>query len=162
MTTLIVRNPSSVSERSRSDEWAWDPLLAMRELLGWTPWTAAALPPTVEPNFVPRFDVHETAGEIVLRADLPGIKQENVEITLTADQLRIAGKREAVKHEESERSYLAEREYGAFERVFTLPEGIEAEKLRATMNDGVLSVVVPKKPQAQPRQIPITVSAPKA
>jgi HSP20 family protein len=106
---------------------------------------------------VPRFDVHETAGEIVLRADLPGIKQENLEITLTANQLRIAGKREAVKHEESEHSYLAEREYGTFERVFTLPEGIDSEKLQATMSDGVLSVVVPKKPQAQPRQIPITV-----
>jgi len=157
MTTLIVRNPSTGSTRSRTDDWAWDPLLAMRELWGWTPWTAADLPPAVEPSFAPRFDVHETAGEIVLRADLPGIKQENLEITLTANQLRIAGKREAVKHEESEHSYLAEREYGTFERVFTLPEGIDSEKLQATMSDGVLSVVVPKKPQAQPRQIPITV-----
>ena len=160
MTTLIVKNPSTASTRSRSDDWAWDPALAMRELWGWTPWTAAELPPTVGQGFVPRFDVRETVGEFVFRADLPGIKQENLEITLTANQLRIAGKREGSKHEESERSYLAEREYGAFERVFTLPEGIEGEKIQATMNDGVLSLVVPKKPEAQPRQIPI--SSPKA
>lgn len=162
MTTLILRNPSNESTRSRADDWAWDPVLAMRELWGWTPWTAADLPPAVEQNFAPRFDVHETVSELVFRADLPGIKQENLEITLTANQLRIAGRREAAKHEENERSYLAEREYGAFERVFTLPESIDSEKLQATMTDGVLSVVVPKKPEAQPRQIPITVTAPKA
>ena len=157
MTTLIVRNPSSVSTRSRADEWAWDPFLAMRELWGWTPWTAADLPPAVEQGFVPRFDVRETASDLVFRADLPGIKQENLEITLKENQLRIAGRRETAKHEENERSYLAEREYGAFERVFTLPEGVDGEKVQATMNDGVLSLVVPKKPETQPRQIPITV-----
>jgi HSP20 family protein len=162
MTTLILRNPSTVSPRSRADDWAWDPVLAMRELWGWTPWTAADLPPAAEQSFAPRFDVHETAGELVFRADLPGIKQENLQITLTAHQRRIAGRREQAKHEESERSYLAEREYGAFERVFTLPESIDTEKLQATMTDGVLSVVVPKKPETQPRQIPITVAVPKA
>jgi HSP20 family protein len=156
MTTLIVRNPSTVS-RTQSHDWAWDPFFAMRELLGWTPWTAAELPPAVEQSFAPRFDVHETAGEFVLRADLPGIKQKDLEITLTANQLRIAGRREGAKHEENERSYLSERESGTFERVFTLPEGVEGEKIEATMNDGVLSLVVPKKPEAQPRQIPITV-----
>ncbi|MGO9288785.1 MAG: Hsp20/alpha crystallin family protein [Polyangia bacterium] len=157
MATLIVRNPSTVSTRSRTDEWAWDPFLSMRELLGWTPWTAADLPPAAEQSFVPRFDVHETAGEIMFRADLPGIQQKDLDITLTANQLRIAGRREATKHEENEHSYLAEREYGAFERVFTLPEGVDGEKVQATMNDGVLSLVVPKKPETQPRQIPITV-----
>ncbi len=159
MTTLIVRNPSTGS-RTRSDDWAWDPFPAMREFLGWTPWTAAALPPAVEQSFAPRFDVHETASEFVFRADLPGIKQENLEITLTANQLRIAGRREEAKHEENERSYIAERGYGAFERVFTLPEGVDGEKIQATMNDGVLTVVVPKQPEAKPRQIPI--SGPKA
>jgi len=79
----------------------------MRELWGWTPWTAADLPPAAAQSFAPRFDVHETASELVFRADLPGIKQDNLEITLTANQLRIAGRREATKHEESERSYLA-------------------------------------------------------
>jgi HSP20 family protein len=157
MTTLIVRNPSTVSTRTRAEDWAWDPFPAMRELLGWTPWTAAELPPAVEQSFAPRFDVHETAGEFVFRADLPGIQQKDLDITLTANQLRIAGHREGAKHEESERSYLTEREYGAFERVFTLPEGVEGEKIQATMNDGVLSLVVPKQPEAKPRQIPITV-----
>ena len=157
MTTLIVRNPPTVSTRNQADEWAWDPFLAMRELWGWTPWTAADLPPTVEHDFAPRFDVHETASELVFRADLPGIKQESIEITLKENQLRIAGRREAAKHEENERSYLAERAYGTFERVFTLPESVDGEKIQATMNDGVLSLVVPKKPEIQPRQIPITV-----
>ena len=162
MTTLIVRNPPPVSARSRTDDWAWDPALAMRELWGWTPWTAAELPPSVEQSFAPRFDVHETLGEFVFRADLPGIKQENLDITLTANQLRIAGRREGVKHAENEHSHLSEREYGAFERVFTLPDSVDGEKIQATMNDGVLNLVVPKKPEAQPRQIPISVTVPKA
>jgi HSP20 family protein len=162
MTTLIVRNTPPVSGRSRTDDWAWDPALAMRELWGWTPWTAAELPPSVEQSFAPRFDVHETLGEFVFRADLPGIKQENLDITLTANQLRIAGRREGVKHAENEHSHLSEREYGAFERVFTLPDSVDGEKIQATMNDGVLNLVVPKKPEAQPRQIPISVTVPKA
>ena len=75
-------------------------------------------------------------------ARITGIQQKDLDITLTANQLRIAGRREATKHEENEHSYLAEREYGAFERVFTLPEGVDGEKVQATMNDGVLSLVV--------------------
>jgi HSP20 family protein len=134
----------------------------MRELWGWTPWTAAELPPTVEQSFAPRFDVHETAGEFVFRADLPGIKQENLEITLTANQLRIAGRREAAKHEESERSYLSRARIRRLRARLHPARRHRRRKIQATMNDGVLSVVVPKKPEAQPRQIPITVSAPKA
>lgn len=153
----ITRKDESQSPARRADEslWAWwDPARTMRELMGWDPWSGGA-GAAHERAYVPRFNVRETATDFVFWADLPGVKQDDVQITLTGNELRISGHREEVRKEENDRCALSECEYGAFTRVFVLPEGAEAEKARAEMKDGVLTLSVPKRPEVQPKQISI-------
>ncbi len=143
---IIVRsNPQG----SDAGLWTWWDR-AMRDATA--PW------PTQQPDgrsFAPRFDVRETAGAFVFRADLPGVKQDQVDVTLTGNELRISGRRDERQAEESDRRVISEVEYGAFSRVFVLPEGIDGDGVQAEMKDGVLSVSVAKRPEVQPRQIKI-------
>jgi len=134
----------------------------MRELWGWTPWTAAELPPSSSRVFAPRFDVHETVGEFVFRADLPGIKQENLEITLTAKPTSHRRSARAAKQRRNRAQPPQRTRIRRLRARLHLPDSVDGEKIQATMNDGVLNLVVPKKPEAQPRQIPISVTVPKA
>jgi HSP20 family protein len=106
-------------------------------------------------DFAPRFDVKESKGEYVLSADLPGVKPEAVAIALDRNQLKISGRREAQRKEESDKTFLSECSYGSFSRLFTLPEGVEGGQVHASLRDGVLTVTVPKKPESQPRSIPV-------
>jgi len=86
----------------------------------------------------PRFFVKEQADGYVLTADLPGVKDEDLDITLAAGRLTVAGKREG---------------YGEFKRVFALPESVDGEQVSAELKSGVLTLTVPKKAAAQPRKI---------
>jgi HSP20 family protein len=113
-------------------------------------------------TFVPRFDVKESKSEYVLSADLPGVKPAAVEISLDGNQLKISGSREESHKAETDRTCLTERSYGSFSRLFTLPEGVDGGQVHATLRDGVLTVAVPKKPEAQPRTIPINAGEAKA
>jgi len=103
--------------------------------------------------FVPTFDVKETKDSFVFRADLPGVKDSDVDISLTGNRLTISGRRQEENKEEGEQFYAYERSYGSFSRSFTLPEGIDAEHVQADLKDGVLTVVLPKKPEVQPKRI---------
>lgn len=105
--------------------------------------------------FVPTVEVKESADSYLVKADLPGIKMEDVKVTLTGNVLRIEGHRQEEKREEKERFHVTERSYGSFTRAFALPEGTDAEAVSAEMKDGVLSVTIPKRPEEKPRQIPI-------
>lgn len=107
-----------------------------------------------EPTYAPRFDVRETASGFVFRADVPGVKQDQVDITLTGNELRISGRREEVA-DDSDRRAISEVEYGSFSRVFVLPDGMDGENVQAELKDGVLIVSVAKRPEAGPRQIKI-------
>jgi HSP20 family protein len=104
-------------------------------------------------RFFPAFEVKETREAYAFRADLPGVEEKNVEITLTANRLTVSGKREEEKEEQGGAFYVSERTYGAFTRSFTLPEGIDGEHITAELTAGVLEIVVPKKPEAQPRKV---------
>jgi HSP20 family protein len=126
------------------------------------PWAANDGAATEEAAFAPRFDVKEDKGEYLLSADLPGVKPEAVEISLDGDRLRVAGHREAVRKEETQRTFLSECSYGSFSRLFTLPGGVDAERVSASLKDGVLTLVLPKKPEAQPRKIAVNASEAKA
>jgi len=129
----------------------WDPFRIMFELMG-EPGRELR---HVEPTFVPTFEVFERKDAYVFKADLPGIKQEDLDITLTEKRLTITGKREAEERREGERFYAYERSYGSFVRTFTLPEGVDGEHVAAELKDGVLTLVVPKKPEVQPRKIAV-------
>jgi HSP20 family protein len=82
-------------------------------------------------------------------ADLPGFDEKNIEVKLQNGSLCIKGERKSEKEEKKEDFHLTEREFGSFERRFTLPEGVDADKIEASLKKGVLTVSLPKKPEAQ-------------
>ena len=108
------------------------------------------------------FEVKETKDSYLFKADVPGIKQGDIDVSLTGNRLTIAGKREAEKEDKGDAYYAYERSYGSFSRSFTLPEGVNTAAIVADLRDGVLSVVLPKKAEAQPKKIAITTDPKKA
>lgn len=132
----------------------WDPFRVMESLLGYDP-TRDALGSsgTTPVAFMPRFDVKETKDNFLFKADMPGVKEEDVEVSVTGNRLTIIGKREAEEQKEGENWYVFERKYGSFTRTFTLPESADAEKIKANLKDGVLHLNLPKKAESQPRKI---------
>ncbi|AGP39569.1 Hsp20/alpha crystallin family protein [Sorangium cellulosum] len=138
---------------------ALDPERMMREMFQWDPF--AEMEPFArlrqpEAWFSPDIDLRETKDRFVCRADLPGVKESDIELSVSGRQLTISGKREEEREErEGERFYTYERAYGSFSRSFTLPEGADLDKIQAELKDGVLEIVVPKTAGVQPKQIPL-------
>lgn len=132
-----------------------DPIEAMRELLRWDPFGEMGRVAGGGLAFHPQFEVKETRDAYVFKADLPGVKEDDLDISLTGNRLTISGKREAEKEDESDRFYAYERSYGSFSRSFTLPEGCDTENVNADLNNGVLSVMLPKKAEVQPKRISV-------
>jgi HSP20 family protein len=108
-----------------------------------------------ESRFDARFDVKETKEGFLFKADLPGLREEDVEISLTGNRLTVSGKREVEAAQEGETHFMRERTSGAFRRTFTLPETADADKITASMKDGVLTLALPKRSESQPRRVPI-------
>jgi HSP20 family protein len=110
------------------------------------------------PQFwVPRVDVEQRGDSIVVRADLPGVRKEDIQIDVTDEGLTISGERRE-EHEEGgeDQGYRAiERSYGSFQRTIPLPQQVNLEQLKAKMRDGVLQITVPLDENARPRRIPI-------
>ena len=101
-------------------------------------------------------NVEETKNELVLTAELPGIKQEDVEIELENNVLTLRGQKEETREEGEEcRFHVWERRYGTFQRSYALPRTVSAEDISATFEDGVLHVHMPKVPEAKGRTIQI-------
>ncbi len=142
----------------------WDPFRMMREMLRWDPFRemAPVMPSIERLAFSPSFDVTENKDAYVFKADVPGVKPEEIEITTQGNQIRIAGKRENEHETKSETVYTYERQYGSFSRSFTLPDGADINLAKSELKDGVLTLVVPKKPSAQAKKIEIAVDKPKS
>lgn len=104
-------------------------------------------------NFNPAIDVRANDSEVVFICDVPGVKQEDLEVTLENHVLTIKGTRK-FDSQENEQVMLG-RAYGAFNRAFTLPDTLDEENLAANLADGVLTVRIPKHPKAKPRKIQI-------
>ncbi|MBI3743626.1 MAG: Hsp20/alpha crystallin family protein [Chloroflexi bacterium] len=99
-------------------------------------------------NVAPNIDVFEREGQLVVHADVPGIKREDINVEVDGDMLIIRGSRAEAKKVEKKNYFLSERSSGEFYRSFPLPEGVEAKDIKATLNDGVLEVAMPNpKPQ---------------
>jgi HSP20 family protein len=96
-------------------------------------------------EFLPRVDVSETGKEVRITAELPGLDEKDVEVTVTNNMLTIKGEKE----EEEGDYYHSERSYGYFDRTIALPQGIDADNAKAKFKKGVLKVTIPKKPEAQ-------------
>ncbi|TAK32843.1 MAG: Hsp20 family protein, partial [Myxococcaceae bacterium] len=81
--------------------------------------------------------------------------EKDLEISMTGNRLTVSGHREAEKRDESDRYYLYERSYGSFMRSFTLPDGVDTNKITAELKNGVLQMLVPRRPEAQPQKIAV-------
>jgi HSP20 family protein len=158
MANLIRRNPGHEIAQAGA---AWDPFRVMRDLLRWDPFRevevalGAADVSGYARGFAPTFEVAETKDAYLFRADLPGVKEQDLEISLTGNRLSISGRREQERSEQSDTLYASERSYGSFSRSFTLPEGIDGDNVTADLKNGVLTLSVPKKPEVQPRKVAI-------
>ena len=110
-------------------------------------------------RWMPAMDLVETEDHFVLRADLPGLAEEDVSIELEDGTLTVSGERKAEHEAKSEGYYRVERAFGSFSRSLTLPQGIDPEAVTAGFNSGVLEVRIPKPEQRKPRRIEIGGSA---
>lgn len=110
-------------------------------------------------SWVPPVDIFEQPDAIRITTEVPGVKPENVKISLENNVLTIHGSKDQVSQERTERVHRYERTYGSFERSFTLPTTVDATNIKASYENGVLTVTLPKVEKAKPRQIEVQVAA---
>jgi HSP20 family protein len=151
---------SNIVKKNEGGMTKWDPFRSMRDLLRWDPFREMAplfgsLEQAQTDAWLPSFEVRETKDAYVFKADLPGVKKEDIDISLSGNRLQISGKREAEHETKDDTFYTYERSYGAFTRAFTLPGDIDADHVRTDLKDGVLTLAVPKKAEAQTKKIAI-------
>jgi HSP20 family protein len=153
----LIRRENREAARPRTSGLFLDPFRMMDEMLRWDPFRSQLQLNeawgTGMTEFVPSFEVKETKDEYLIKADVPGVEEKDVEISVTGNVIQVSGRREQEKKEEGERFYAMERSYGQFTRAFSLPEGADAERVSAELKDGVLAVHIPKKPEVQPKRI---------
>jgi len=108
-------------------------------------------------GWTPALDVYEDKDNFTVKAELPGMKKEDIEVSLHDGSLSISGERKSeTKHEDAE-VYRAERFFGRFQRTVTLPNAVAADKVKAAYKDGVLTITLPKTEEAKPKQIDVSI-----
>lgn len=110
-------------------------------------------------TWTPAVDIFDTADAIVLRAELPGLTPEDIDIEIDDNVLTLKGERRFQEQVDEGRYYRLERAYGHFQRSVTLPQGVKADEISASFDNGVLSVRVPKADEVKPRKITVAASA---
>jgi HSP20 family protein len=106
-------------------------------------------------RWIPAMDVAETEDSLVLRGDLPGMTEDDVDIEIKDNVLTVSGERKAESEEKGEGYHRVERSFGSFSRSLTLPQGIDPEKIEAGFENGVLEVRIPKPSEAKPTRVQI-------
>jgi HSP20 family protein len=134
----------------------WDPFSILSGLAAWFDPLGVLRPLTPTPTFVPAFDGRDTDDAYILEADLPGIQESELEMSVTGNRLSVSGKRESGQQEKEAKYFCSERAYGTFTRTFTLPDDAELGQANAEFRDGVLRVKIPKRPEAQTHRIALT------
>ncbi len=100
----------------------------------------------------PAVDIYREKGDVVVKAEVPGMKKENIKINLTDNSITISGKKEKEEKVEEKDYYRYESSHGSFHRTFSLPEGVETDKARAKFKDGVLEVRIPVSEEAKKKE----------
>jgi HSP20 family protein len=109
-------------------------------------------------TWAPPVDIYENGDSLVLKAELPGINPDDVEIRVEDNTLYLKGERKFEKEVKEQNYHRVERSYGTFTRTFSLPNSVDADKVAANFKDGVLTLTMPKKEEAKPKTIKINVS----
>lgn len=159
MAEIVKKNGGQLTE--------WNPVRMMREMLRWDPFREMTpLLPSFAPfermEWSPSFDVSENKDAYLFKVDVPGVKKEDLEITTAGNRVQISGKRDTEEEKKTDTYYTYERQYGSFTRSFTLPDGADLEHSKSELKDGVLTLVIPKKPGAQAKKIPIAAAGAKS
>src|SRR3569623_1479044 len=156
MYNIAVQKKENAEAPARSRR-EWDPFRRMRDMLRWDPFREMTPAFAAEPaGLSPAFEIKETKAAFVYKADVPGIKEPDVEVTVVGNRLTISGKRDAEKEEKGDRFYTYERTYGSFTRTFTLPDQTDATHVKAELTNGELTVVVPKAAAAVAKRFPVS------
>lgn len=128
-----------------------DPYSLARELLGWDPFFGGR-PASA---FAPAFEVKETNEAFVVKADLPGVADNDLDVAVHNGVLTVSGSRQSDERQDGDTYALYERQYGSFTRSFALPDMADGERIDAKLDSGVLTLVIGKKAEAKPRKIAI-------
>jgi HSP20 family protein len=112
-------------------------------------------------QFAPPVDVYEDEHNITLKVEVPGIDEKDIDVRVENNVLTVHGERKFEKEEKEENFRRVERQYGSFTRTFTLPSTVDAEKVQADYEKGILKIVLPKKAEAKPKQIKVNVGGQK-
>jgi HSP20 family protein len=115
--------------------------------------------PLTTAAFVPAVDIYEDEKKVMLKLEVPGIEEKDLDVSVENNTLTVKGERKFEKEEKEENFHRIERRYGSFYRAFTLPSTVDTEHVQAKYNAGVLKLELLKKPEAQPKQIKINVAA---
>ena len=113
-------------------------------------------------SFAPAVDVYEDEHKVTLKIEVPGIDEKDIDVQVENNTLTVRGERKIEKEEKEENYRRVERQYGSFVRTFTLPQTVDAEKVSATYDKGVLNIELPKKAEAKPKQIKVNIGSEKA
>src|SRR5258705_1251175 len=115
----------------------------------------------VSSGFAPTVDVYEDEHNVTLKIEVPGIDEKDIDVRIENNVLTVHGERKIEKEEKEENFRRVERQYGSFTRTFTLPTTVDAEKVAANYDKGILKIVLPKKAEAKPKQIKVNVGGEK-
>jgi HSP20 family protein len=137
MTSLVIRRPSLLDEFEGMAQELWTT---------WEPWT--------DGHYM-RLDVQEIGDELVVKAELPGVGKEGFGVTIEGDMLRIEAEKKAEEEVKERTYYLCERHFGKFSRTLSLPFPVDAGKVSATLENGVLQIRLPKAEEAKSKRIEI-------
>lgn len=107
-------------------------------------------------GWAPAVDIYEDKDKLILKADLPGINEKDISLDVDGNRLTLKGERRMEKETKEENYHRVERAYGQFVRSFTLPNTVDVDNIKATFNNGVLEVALPKKEEVKPKQISIS------
>jgi HSP20 family protein len=112
--------------------------------------------PMVEMGWAPAIEVFEKEDRFVVKAELPGMKEEDIDVSVVGNTLTIKGERKAESEVKEEDYYCCERSYGSFSRSIALPSSVDAKKIEADYEDGVLEINLPKAPEVKAKKIAVS------
>src|SRR2546421_5418199 len=157
-TTLSRRHAMNLTRRSPRESGVGLSTISDRiqrmlnDTLGGHDWQAGD---NAAASWIPPVDVFEEADSIRITAEIPGVRREDIEISLEGNLLTIRGTKQQESEQRTERVHRYERTYGVFERAFTLPASVDPKNIKANYDNGVLTVTLPKSEKAKPRQIEV-------
>ena len=118
--------------------------------------------PLTTASFVPAVDIYEDPKKVILKLEVPGIEEKDLDVRVENNTLTVKGERKFEKEEKEENFHRIERRYGTFFRSFTLPTTVDSEHINASYTNGILKLELNKKPEAQPKKIPLQSAAKKS